>query len=86
MASITFAIDDKLKSRMETLSWINWSEVARSSVLKRATAEQLLKRLDSKEEKEFTKWAVELGRKSKKGRFKRLQSKPSPKEKKELFG
>ena len=34
--------------------------------------EELRKDLESDKEKEFTKWSVDLGRKVKKGRFKRL--------------
>lgn len=35
MASITFALDDELKSKVEKLSWINWSELARQELSKR---------------------------------------------------
>ena len=40
--------------------------------------EALRKKLDSKEEKELTKWSVELGRKVKKEAFKSLLAKLSP--------
>ena len=36
MASVTFAIPDKVKEDMESLPWVNWSELAREEVLKRA--------------------------------------------------
>lgn len=38
----------------------------------------LKERLESKEEKELTEWSVKLGRKAKKGRFKRLLDEVSP--------
>ena len=42
----------------------------------------LRKKVESEEEKELTKWAVELGRKAKKSAFKRLVSELSPEKKK----
>lgn len=86
MASITFAVDDKLKSEMSEFSWVNWSELIRTVLFeRRRQAEQLLKRLHSKEEQELIKWSVELGRRAKKGRFKELLSKLSPKRREELL-
>ena len=82
MPSVTFAIPDKVKSEMKKLSWVNWSELAREEILKR---EKLLKQLESKEEQELIKWSVELGRKAKKGRFKRLLAELSPKKREELL-
>ena len=86
MASITFAVDNKLKSEMSKFSWVNWSELIRAVLIKRRIlAEQLLERLNSKEEQELIKWSVELGRKAKEGRFKRLLSEISPKRREELL-
>ena len=86
MASITFAVDPELKSEMSKFSWINWSKLVREKLSEReAKAEMLLKKLHSKEEQEFIKWSVELGRKAKKGSFKRLLSELSPKRRKELL-
>ena len=81
MASVTFAIPDKTKEEMKSLEWVNWSELTREETLKK---EKLLTRLESEEEKELTKWSVELGRKAKKESFKKLLSKLSPKEREEL--
>ena len=78
MASITFAVDEELKSKIGKFSWVNWSEVARENLLKKAELEELHKKLESKEEKELTKWSVELGIKAKKGSFKRMLSEISP--------
>ena len=45
---------------------------------KKSELEALRKKLDSKEEKELTKWSVDLGRKVKKEAFKSLLAKLSP--------
>ncbi len=82
MASITFAIDDELKSKLSKFLWINFSELARQELLRR---QQLIERFNSKEEQELIKWSVDLGRRAKKGRFKRLLSELSPKEQEELL-
>ena len=81
MTSVTFAISEDIKSEMKALSWVNWSELVRRGFLL-----QLRKRLDTPEEQELIKWSVELGRKAKKGRFKRLLAELSPEKRRELFG
>jgi hypothetical protein len=40
MASITFALDDKFKPKIDKFAWVNWSETAREELIKR---EQLAK-------------------------------------------
>ena len=86
MASITFAADPELKSEMSKFSWVNWSELVREKLYeKEAKAEMLLKKLHSKEEQEFIKWSVELGRRAKKGRFKRLLSEVPPETREKLL-
>ena len=86
MASITFAVNNELKSEMSEFSWVNWSELIRTVLSERKRqAEQLLKRLHSKEEQELIKWSVELGREAKKDSFKKLLSKISPKIREELL-
>lgn len=85
MASITFAVNNELKSEMAEFSWVNWSELIRRVLLeRRRQAEKLLKRLNSKEEQELIRWSVELGRKAKKERFKRVLAEASPKARDEL--
>ena len=81
MPGVTFALPEDTKLKMKELSWVNWSELVR-----RAFLLQLRERVNSKEEQEFIKWSVELGRKAKKGRFKRLLAELSPEKRKELFG
>ena len=82
MASVTFAIPDKTKEEMKSLEWVNWSELTREETLKK---EKLLTKLKSEEEKELIKWSVELGRKAKKGRFKKLLSEVPPEIKEKLL-
>ena len=82
MASITFAIDENLKSKLSKFSWVVWSELAKQELLRR---QELLNKLNSPEERELTKWSVELGRKAKKGSFKRVLSEVSPKIRKQLL-
>ena len=86
MASVTFAIDSKLKAEMSNFDWVNWSALAREELAKRQKiGSLLLKKLNSKEEQEFIKWSVELGRKAKKGRFKQLLSEVSSKTREKLL-
>ncbi|MBI2130122.1 hypothetical protein HYU07_07905 [Candidatus Woesearchaeota archaeon] len=85
MASVTFAVDGELRSRIGRFSWVNWSEVAREDLIKKEEIEELHRKLESKEEQKFIKWSVELGRKAKKGRFKRLLAELSPEERRELL-
>lgn len=85
MASVTFAVPDKTKEEMKSLKWVNWSELTREETLKKENLLKLLERLESEEEKELTKWSVELGRKAKKGRFKKLLSEVPPEIKEKLL-
>lgn len=86
MASVTFALDPELKSEMSKFAWVNWSELAREELIRRQKiGNLLLKKLNSKEEQEFIKWSVELGRKAKKGSFKRLLSEVSAKRREEIL-
>jgi len=85
MTSVTFAMPDEIKSEMKKLSWVNWSELARQELFKKTKIESLMEKLKSKDEQELTKWSVELGRKAKKGRWKKILTELSPKERKELL-
>ena len=82
MASITFALDNELKSRISKFIWLNRSELARQELLKR---QELLNKLNSKEEQELIKWSVDLGRRAKKDSFKRLLKKISPEVREKLL-
>ncbi len=54
-------------------------------LVKKIRAEMLLTLVNSKEEKELTEWSVELGRKAKEGRFKRLLEELTPDERRKLL-
>jgi len=84
MVSLTFAIPDEVKQNMKSLPWVNWSELDKIELLKKMKLKEILKQLESKEEQEFIKWSVELGRKAKKGTWKRILSELSLKERREL--
>lgn len=65
MASVTFSLPDEIKSEMEELSWINWSELARNEVQKRVEEEkqiEIIKKLIAKS-RLSEKDALKLGRK-----------------------
>lgn len=86
MASITFALDPELKSKLAQFCWVNWSELVREKLIERVKqTELLLSKLNSKEEQELLKWSVDLGKKAKQDRFKRLLSEISPKTREKLL-
>ena len=86
MASITFAVDEEFKEKLSKFFWINLSALAMHELLRRQELLKKLKeQLNSEEEQELIKWSVELGRKAKKGRFKKLLSEVSPETKENLL-
>ena len=89
MPNITLSIPEELKKELDSLPEINWSEVTRGFLSEKVKRLEFLKKLErqleSKEGQELTKWSVELGRKAKKGRFKRLLAELSPKRREELL-
>ena len=80
MASITFALDEELKTRLSKFVWVVWSELVKQELLKR---QELLNKFNSSEEQELIRWSVELGRKAKKDSFKRLLSELPPEKREE---
>lgn len=42
MPSLIVSMEDELKERMERISWVNWSEIAREEVFKREIFERYL--------------------------------------------
>lgn len=76
MRTVTLSVPEKLKSQMDAFKEINWSEVAREELRDRLTRFLIVKSISSKSklsEKEAIEFAVELGRKIKKGRFEQLK-------------
>lgn len=43
MPSLVVSMEEKLKSRMDHFSWVNWSEVAREEALKREIFEEYIR-------------------------------------------
>ena len=86
MASITFAVDEELNKEINKFLWLNLSALVKQELSRRQELLEKMKiQLNSEEEQELIKWSVELGRKAKKGRFKKLLSEVSPETKENLL-
>lgn len=76
MVSITLSVPEDVRESMRKFPEVNWSALVRACIIEKAKRlqfkEQLLK--DFEKEKDFNDWAVEVGRKAKQGRLKRLIS------------
>lgn len=74
MVNITLSIDDNLKRKMEQFPEINWSGLMRKLLEEKTRQFELREHLKKEfaREQTFTNWSVELGKKAKKGRLKRL--------------
>ena len=46
MASVTFAIDEKLRSKLSKFVWVVWSELVRQEFLERSQRAKLFKELE----------------------------------------
>jgi hypothetical protein len=46
MASVTFAIDEELRSKLSKFVWVVWSELVRQELLERSQRTKLFKELD----------------------------------------
>jgi hypothetical protein len=46
MASVTFAIDEKLKAKLSKFIWVVWSELVRQELLKRSKRAMLFRELE----------------------------------------
>ena len=42
MVSATLTVSDEIKSELKRFSWVNWSEVAREEMIKKAQREEAL--------------------------------------------
>ena len=95
MGTITLSLPDALKEEMSKVDWVNWSSIARAAFEERLSdvkalesrkrrLEELKALSESPEEKAMVEWSVELGRKSKKGRWERILEGMSAEEKKKL--
>jgi len=82
MAEVVIKVDvpEELKSKFE----VALAKLAKEFVRK-VQLEELQEKLGSDEEKELIEWSIELGRKAKKGSFKKLLAELSEEERKELL-
>ena len=75
MVSITLAVPEEVKQKMDRFSEMNWSGFVRKAIeekTKELTAkEELMKKLG--EDKEFEDWCVEMGKKVNQGVAERLK-------------
>ena len=72
MPTLTLAIPKELKSKMDSLPELNWSEIARKAISKEAREYELFKSIVSKS-KLTEKDALELGRKVNKSLHERYE-------------
>ena len=74
MVSITLSVSEEVRETMKKFPEINWSGLVRTCITEKAKKlalkEELLKNFSK--EKEFNEWAVEFGKKAKKGRLKSI--------------
>lgn len=77
MVSITLSVPEEVRKTMKEFDEVNWSAFIRSCIeektKKLAWKEKMLNKLEQEDKKGFTDWAVDLGKKAKKGRHKRLK-------------
>ena len=72
MPTLTLAIPKELKSEMDSLPELNWSEVARSAISEKVKEYKLFKSISAKS-KLTEEDALELGREVNKGLHKRYK-------------
>lgn len=77
MVSITISVPEEVRNLMKKFPEVNWSGLVRQCITEKAKRLKLKAELlgSLENEKEFIDWSVELGRKAKKGRFKKLMKK-----------
>ena len=75
MASVMASLDNSLKADMEHFSWVNWSEVARESFIRKSRKLDALEKFEKLLEKsEFTEEdALKLSNKVKEERLRQLK-------------
>lgn len=77
MVSVTLAIPEEVKKRMERFTEINWSGFVRKAIIQKTEEltwnEKMLKEL--KKEEGITDWAVKLQRVGRRGRLEALKKK-----------
>ena len=88
MVNITLAVSTEMKNEMEQFPEINWSGFVRKIIIEKASElewrQDMLKKLKQEDASGFTQWTVDMGRKAKKGVWKRVLKELSPSEQAEL--
>jgi hypothetical protein len=76
MPSITLTVSDKDESELKRFPWVNWSEVARESLMSEEEQCKMLDKIDKslRNSKMTDKLAIELGRELRKNIYKRIMS------------
>lgn len=74
MVSITISVSEEVRAFMRKFPEVNWSALVRKTIVEEVKKRELKEKLlsDFNKEKEFIDWSVELGKKAKKGRMKRI--------------
>ena len=77
MVSITLAVTEEIKKKMEKFPEMNWSGFIRKAIIEKTEElswkEKMLEGL--KKESDIAEWAVKLQQKARKGRFEELKKK-----------
>jgi len=72
MVSVTLSISKELKEKMKKFDEINWSSIIRKTLNEKVQKLETMDKLLANE-KEITDWAVNLQKKSRKGRAEQLK-------------
>ena len=75
MVSVTISLDEEQHARLNRFSWVNWSEVARESLLRKEKVNRALSELSElmKNSRFTDKDVLELSEKVKKGMYRRIK-------------
>jgi len=84
MAQLSITLSDELKQQAEQ-SNLDLARLFTELIRRELLKQKMVERFNSEEEQELIKWSVDLGRRTKKGRFKKLLKKVSPEIKEKLL-
>jgi len=74
MASITLSVPEEVRKVMKKFPEVNWCALVRKAIIEEIGRRELKGELFSSPEgeRDFVNWSVEIGRRAKKGRLKRV--------------
>lgn len=84
MAEVCFNIPDEVQEQAEQFK-LDLARLFTELIKREVLKQKMVERFNSKEEQELIKWSVELGKKAKKGRFKKLLKEISPEVREKLL-